>query len=260
MAVVTANGAQLEYETRGDGSPVLFLHSLLTDRTAYDEILPAFARRQAVTPSLPGFGLSTVRAETVEEYAEQLAVLTDAGVLPPRADIVGNGLGSFIALALATRFGSRFNRLVLIGAGAAFTAEGKTSFRNMREAALSKGMVAVAETAIARLFPQEFILANPAVADRHRQILRGFHPEHFASACGALLAVDLTPALPAISNPVLIVVGTCDHATPVALGRELAARLPRACLVELRGQGHAPHIQSPQTLVQTIAGFLDLSI
>jgi 3-oxoadipate enol-lactonase len=119
-------------------------------------------------------------------------------------------------------------------------------------------MGALADAAIERMFPEDFIAAEPAVIADRKAVFERIDPTVFAAAARALSTLDLGPSLGRIKNPVLIVVGEKDGATPPALARELQARLSDARLIEIPGLGHCPHIQDPDAFVATVAPFLGL--
>jgi len=53
------NGARVEYDQHGAGAPLLLIHSLLTELTVFDVMLPRLAKERCVTRiNLPGFGAS----------------------------------------------------------------------------------------------------------------------------------------------------------------------------------------------------------
>ena len=89
-------------------------------------------------------------------------------------------------------------------------------------------------------------------------MFKGIDAGMFAASCRNLAALDLTPDLAKITNPTLVVIGEVDSATPAAIGRELAARLPDGRAVELDGVGHCPHMQVPDRFVAAITPFLRL--
>lgn len=60
MAIVTVEGLDVEYRQDGAGPDLLLLHSLLTELTVIDEILPALTRtHRATLIDLPGVGASS---------------------------------------------------------------------------------------------------------------------------------------------------------------------------------------------------------
>jgi 3-oxoadipate enol-lactonase len=251
---------RLDLEIVGEGRDLVLLHSLLSDRTSYEPLAARIAgQRRLILVNLPGFGRSAPAGATPADHADALADLFDGLALPPETDVLGNGLGGFVALALAARHGARFARLVLIGSGIAFPEAGHATFRALADKVEQDGMAAVAGAAMRRMFPEAFIQANPAIIAEREAVFTRIDPKVFATACRALAALDLSDELASVRNPTLIVVGAEDQATPPTLGRALAERLANADLTLLRGLGHCPHIQDPDAFVSAVAPFLGLS-
>jgi 3-oxoadipate enol-lactonase len=238
---------------------LVLLHSLLSDRTAFDRIAPHLAlERRLWLVNLPGFGASAPAGPALEDFADRIASELPRHGLTTPADLLGNGFGGFVSVALAVRHGKLFDRLVLVDTGAAIPLQGKAAFAAMAERVESGGMEAVLAMALQRMFPDEFLAANPAIAEQRRASLRAATPEHFAAACRALANFDMRAKLAAIRNPTLVVVGLRDTATPPALSYELAKGIAGAKLVELPECGHSPHIQDPEGFWRAIRAFLTL--
>ena len=61
MPTLKVNGLAVEYAQRGSGPDLLLVHSLLTELTVFERVLPRLADGRRVTRiNLPGFGASTV--------------------------------------------------------------------------------------------------------------------------------------------------------------------------------------------------------
>ena len=253
--------ARLEVQDLGKGRALVLLHSLLSDRSAFDRIAPRLAReRRVLLVDLPGFGASAPAGARLEDYADRIAEnLPLLGLEPAETDVLGNGFGGFVAVALAVRHGAKFDRLVLVDTGAAIPDSGKPAFHKMAELVEKGGMNAVVETALQRMFPPEFLSQHPEIASQRRASLLKMNPARFAAACRALAALDLRANLGGIRNPTLVVVGLKDTATPPALSHELGARIPGAQLIELAHCGHSPHIQDPEGFWQAVKPFLGLA-
>jgi 3-oxoadipate enol-lactonase len=249
----------LEVEIVGRGRDLVCLHSLLSDKSSFAPFAERIAdRRRLILTNMPGFGASPAGAEPVAGYADAVASLFDDMSLPPGTDVVGNGLGGFVALSLAARHGPRFDRAVLIGSAVAFPEDGRAKFRMLAERAEREGMPALADTAMKRMFSDAFIAANPELIADRRAVYGRIDPEVFAGAARALAILDFGPDLERIRNPILVVAGSEDGATPPALGRALVDQIAGAQFVELPGLGHCPHIQDPDSFVSAISGFLRL--
>jgi len=147
-------------------------------------------------------------------------------------------------------------RLVLADAGAAFSEPGREAFRGMARGAAAKGLEAIADTAMRRLFAPDFHAANPDLVAERRRIFLESDTAVIIAACEALAALDLRPALAEVRIPVLAVVGEQDEATPLAMSREVVAGLPNATLTILEGLAHVPQLQAPDRFLDAVLPFL----
>jgi 3-oxoadipate enol-lactonase len=258
MPIIEFNGLRAEYRQEGRGPGFLMLHSLLTEMTVFERILPPLqAGRRITLLNLPGFGASSpMKLDSVADHADHVARAMDALSLPGDTDVFGNGFGAFVALELAVRHGARFRRLVVADTLAAFPEPARAPFRGMAERVRGGGMAAVLDTAIARMFPPGFTEANADAVAARRKALAAVDPECFARACLALAGLDLTGRLEAIRNPTLVLCGALDQTTPPALARELANRIAGARYEEIPGSGHCPMLEQPDALVRLVEEFL----
>jgi pimeloyl-ACP methyl ester carboxylesterase len=80
----------------------------------------------------------------------------------------------------------------------------------------------------------------------------------FTDACKVLQKVDLTPLLHRLDVPTLVVCGEFDQATPPALVKIVAEKIPGARYVELKDCGHCPPLEQPQQFLATIGEFVGL--
>jgi 3-oxoadipate enol-lactonase len=253
------NDKALDVARQGHGRNLVLLHSLLSDRTAFDKIAPRLARERTLwLPNLPGFGASAPAGPTLDDVADRIADQLVAQGLEGPTDLLGNGFGGFVSVALAVRHGKLFDKLVLVDTGAAIPPEGKPAFHGMAKRVEDGGMEAVLTAALQRMFPDDFLAANPAIAAERKATLRAAQPAHFAAACRALMKFDMRGELSGIRHPTLVVVGLRDTATPPALSHELAKGIVGAKLAEMPECGHSPHIQDPSGFWQSIKAFLDL--
>src|SRR5688572_24340348 len=257
MAIVAVGGGKVDIEQVGSGRDLVLLHSLLTDRSAFDRVVPALsAARRLTLVNLPGYGASSPAGDDVESYADRVAGLFPALNLPPQTDVLGNGLGGFIALSLATRHGTLFDRLIVADALAAFPDPAKLPLRNLAARVAQEGMSGALDAAIQRMFPPAFIAANPRIVEERRHALGKADPACFRAACLALARLDLAPVLGTIRNPTLVMAGALDQTTPTALVRELSTRIIGAEFLEIDGCGHCPQIEDPPAFVKAVNGFL----
>ena len=250
----TVNGAQVEYEQQGAGAPLLLIHSLLTELTVFDVMLPRLTKERRVTRiNLPGFGASApVELSSVAAHADHVARVMDVLELPKNCTVFGNGFGAFVALELAIRHGSRFGRLLVADTLAAFPEPARAPFRGMAAKVSAEGMKGVLDTAIGRMFPPAFAERHPDVIAARKAALAKVDPQCFARACLGLAALDLSAKVPGIKNPTLVMCGALDQTTPPALAKELAQKIPGARYEEIADSGHCPMLEQPEVLAAKI--------
>jgi 3-oxoadipate enol-lactonase len=171
------------------------------------------------------------------------------------AIVLGNGYGGFVALQMAIRHPGIAAKFILADCGAAFSEPGRQAFRNMA-AATAKGLSAITDVAMRRLFAPEFQAQHPDLMRDRREAFLKTDPDVFRAACGALAELDLRPELTKVKIPVLVLVGEHDEATPPPMSHELAKGLPNARLEIIAGCAHVPMLQAPEIFLKAIGGFL----
>jgi len=235
----------------------LLLHSLLTEMSVFERVLPRLAQAHRVTClNLPGFGASDpVELSSVGEHADHVVRAMDALSLPSIVDVFGNGFGAFVALELAIRHGARIGRLMVADTVPAFPEPAKAPFRGMAEKVRATGISAILDTAIGRMFPPAFQAAHPEVVAARTAALAPTNALCFARACEALAALDLRPQLARIRNPTLVMCGALDQTTTPALAREVASAIPGAVYRDIEDSGHCPMLEQPEALVSMIEWF-----
>lgn len=117
MTTVSA-GAEIFWESHGDGPPLFLLHGNGEDSSSFSAQIPALAAtRRVITVDSRGHGKSSAGGAklTLSQMAEDLiAVMDDAGI--ESADFLGFSDGGNIALILTVKHPERVRSLVVSGA------------------------------------------------------------------------------------------------------------------------------------------------
>jgi 3-oxoadipate enol-lactonase len=257
MALVETAHGKVDVERMGAGRDLVLLHSLLTDRSAFAAVAPALARERRVwLVNLPGYGASAPGGATVDAYADAVAATIEALGLPRQTDVLGNGLGGFVATALALRHGDRLDRLVLVDCLAGFPEVGKEPLRALARTVRAQGMGAALDAAVRRMFPPSYIAAHPEVVEERKRALLRMDPATFSALCLALAEVEHAPHLARIRNRTLVLAGELDATTAPELARKLAEGIPGARFAIVPGCGHCPQIERPDAFVAAVEEFL----
>jgi 3-oxoadipate enol-lactonase len=257
MEQLTVPEGDLTAVRAGSGRDLVILHSLLTDRAAFDAVLPRLSARFRVTvPNLPGFHGSKPVDGGLAGYIGWVKRVLDAFEIGDEPILMGNGFGGTLALAFALVHGDRIGRLVLCDVAPGFPEAGKQAFRIMAATAAEGGMGAIAEIAAKRVFHTVYLGKYPEAIEERRAVLQKIDPAGFRAACMALVEADLVSDLISVAVPTLVICGELDQATPPELNRLIAAKVPGARYVELPHCGHCPPLEQPEAFLAAIEEFL----
>ncbi|MCX5514408.1 3-oxoadipate enol-lactonase [Kaistia algarum] len=258
MLMVRAHGTCLHVKVDGPvGAPtVLLLNSLGTELRMWDGVADALAGPfRVIRFDKPGHGLSEAaeRPYSIRQLAAYaLSVLDAFGV--ERAHVVGLSIGGQIAMALADAYPRRIDRLVLSNTAARI---GSPQMWSDRIGALERGGIAsIADPILERWFSARWRRDHPEELAGWRAMLTRCDLAGYLGCCEALAGADLTAACTAIRQPVLVIAGSEDGATPPALVQSTAALIPQAAFVCIEGAGHLPCIEQPDAYLRLLRGFL----
>ena len=202
--MVTFASATVTATVSGSGPALWIFHSLLADAGSCIPLAQALSDRFTVTlPNLPGFAGSSATTPQLRAIADRMA----EAIAGQPVTIIGNGYGSFVALELALRHPALVRRLALAGTGAAFSEPGRQAFRNMAAAVTGKGLAAIADVAMRRLFAPAFQAAHPALMAERRAAFLNTDPAVFTGACAELAALDLRAQVASLDIPLLALAG-----------------------------------------------------
>jgi pimeloyl-ACP methyl ester carboxylesterase len=268
---VEVAGTAVNVVELGEGDPIVFIHGLAGSWQNWLEQLPVCARsHRAIAFDLPGFGQSPMPPEkiAIAGYGRLVAALLTA-LEVPRAVIVGNSMGGFIAAEVAIQFPARVERLVLVSA-AGLTVEHQRDERALAvlkylEARLTAwgGWVGARADDLARrrryrralmalVVAHADLLPAPLVAEQ----LRGSGKPGFVDALAALTDYPIRDRLGRISCPTLIVWGENDVLVPVADAAEFERLIPDSRRVVYADTGHLAMLERPAAFNALLAKFI----
>lgn len=241
----------------GSGRDLVILHSLLTDRHAFDPVLDDLSARFRVTLlNLPGFHGSKAVGGSIADYITFVRESFDEFGIARDAIVMGNGFGGTVALAFALSDPGRVGKLILADVAPGFPPEGKQAFRVMSEKVAAGGLGSIADIASNRVFHADYLARHPDASGERRAVLLRIDPGAFRAACAALIDADLVAQLPQLKVPTLVVFGELDQATPPALNILISSKVPGARHIELKGCGHCPPLEQPRQFLAAIKDFI----
>lgn len=256
MAFVDRNGTRIHWrcDGRADAPALVLVGSLGSDHTMWSPVLDGLARHfRVLRLDTRGHGASDAPAGdyTLADLAgDVLAVAQAAGTT--RFHYAGVSLGGMIGMWLAATHPQCVDRLVLSNTAAEAD---PARFAERIAAVRSGGMAAIADGVLERWFTPAFAARGGPHVEAVRRVLLGIDPEGYAGCCAAIRDMALAPLLGRIGAPTLVIAGSQDPSTPPALGRAIAAAIPRARYLELPG-AHFTHSEQPERWVEAVTGFL----
>lgn len=255
MQSVETSWGRVGCSVHGEGGvPLLFLHGVGSDRSAWDGQLEVFGQdRMAVAIDLPGYGGSDRggEGEGRADFARAGLAALDALEIE-RAHVCGLSLGGVIALALHALAPERVASLILADSFAHHP-EGRAVLDRSLEGAATLGMAGLANGRADALLAHP---ADPAVRRGVIETMSRIDPAAYARAAEAVWLADMRREAAAVSCPALILCGSEDRITPPALSEELKRLIPHAGLIEIAGAGHLPNLERPAIFNRVLAAVL----
>lgn len=237
-----------------DAPAVIFANSLGTDMRIWDGVVTALPDelrvirwdkrghgRSSVPPAPYSMGALVRDAERVMDSLE----VRDAV-------FVGLSIGGMIAQALAVKRPDLIRALVLSNTAVKM---GTAQMWHDRIAVIEAGgLEAVADSVMERWFGRTF-RAGPDLALWRARFLAG-PVKGYIGCCHAIAGTDLLTPTSGLRIPTLAIAGAEDGASPPDLVRETADLIPGSKFALLRGVGHIPCVEAPETYAATLTKFL----
>ncbi len=245
------NGLETYFGEEGQGDPVVLLHGWGSSSQSLTPLCGDLATTfHVLAVDLPGFGCSQPppSAWGAQDYADHILRLKqEAGI--ERAALVGHSFGGRVAIALAASQPARVSRLALV-AGAGIRAPRSAGYSvRVATAKLVKhffslpGWGATGQRILAKV--------SSRLGSRDYRAAGNMRP-----TLVKVVNEDLTPILPAIQAPTLLLWGDRDQEVPRSAMETMAARIPQSRLVVFAGAGHFPFLDAPEEFCRTLREFL----
>lgn len=245
----------VEIEGPVDAPALLVSNSLGTDFHMWDGQMPVLSQKfQVIRYDSRGHGGSVAEdgPYSIEQLGQDALNILDALDIS-KANFLGLSLGGMVGMWLMTHHGNRIEKAVLANTGAQL---GSPDLWNMRiRTSRNEGMEPLVAGTLERWFSPEFSERAPAEVEKVAQMVRNTPPLGYASCCAAIRDMDQREAIRAITNQVLVIVGTKDPATPPAMGGLIAGTIPNARLIDLDG-AHLSNIEAESAFTRAVVAFL----
>ena len=233
---------------------IVLLHGAGFDHSSWALHSRWFAHHgyNVLAPDLPGHGRSSgPPLPAISEMADWTAALIEAAGAA-RARLVGHSMGSLIALETAARHPAKVSALSLIGTAATMTVG-----PDLLKAAEANDRSAIDMVSIWGLGFQAELGGSLApglwMHSGAQRVLEQCRPGVLFNDLAACNAYQNALAAAAqVTVPATFILGERDMMTPAKAGKTLAAALPNARTIILRGAGHMMMAERPDELLAAL--------
>lgn len=256
---------------RGEGPcPTVLIHGGLSEAGEW-ALLAGRLPGHVVIPDRPGCGLSYRIDYTGADYRKEAAAwLLDLldGIGADRADLVGNSMGGFFAMAFALARPDRVRRLVLVGAPAGLDRHIQLFLRlwgNQIAGSIIGRLRITDPEALRRRVFAPLLVAHPErvpLEILENAVAAAALPGADRAAYSMLRAVTtlggwrrrlmMRDDMARLAVPTLFIWGEADAFAPPSSGRDMAARMPDARIEVIPDTGHLPHLERPEAVAQLL--------
>lgn len=243
---------------QGQGEPVVFLHGIGGGAKSFLRQLEGLSGEfDCIAWDAPGFGRSTPLASvTFENLAAALNKLMDDLGLQS-AHIVGHSLGGMIAQEYVARYPARVRSLVLACTSPAFgwpDGDWQKQFIEARLGPIERGMTM--EENARELLPSLLVRADPHDVELAIACMGEIPAPTYKATVRCLVTFDRRASLADIKVPTLALASENDRAAPASVLEKMAARIPGARFVCLKGLGHLSYMEDPKAYNDEIRRFV----
>jgi len=245
--VDTPYGSVFYAESNRASSPVILIHGAGSSHLGWSKELRRLEDRRVLTIDLPGHGRSTSQGYAqIKPYAGAVLSLLDALQIE-QAILIGHSMGGAISQMLAVEHPARVAGLVLIGTGA-YLGVNPDLLRNIEEN-YDLATELINKWSWSKDTPED--LRRLGLAELRKVPQNVLYGDY--AACSQF---DLREQITQINAPALVIGGTADKMTPLALNQFLVDNIRQSTWVQIEGGGHWMMLEQPQAVGAAITAWL----
>jgi pimeloyl-ACP methyl ester carboxylesterase len=267
--MIHSGDIDIAYKTFGKGYPLILIMGYSGTMNFWDPVVlgELVSNYEVIIFDNRGMGSTGASDKefTIEQFADDTAGLMDALKIK-KAHVLGWSMGTNIAIEFAIKYPDKVHKLILYAAdcgGKEAIQPSPDVIEMMRLTDTAGNPGEMAEKLVKLLFPEKWLRENPALwkyysaaaihdipteRSRKQNIERQFKAMEIWQ--GAYTR------LPQLTRPTLLITGTDDVITPPQNSQILAAHIPGARLLQIKGGGHGLIYQYPKRFSQAVLTFL----
>lgn len=255
------NGIRLAYDDVGTGPVIVLLHGFPLNRTMWRPQLGDLvaAGYRVITLDLRGFGESDEPdgPYSMELFSDDLVSLLDHLEIE-HAIVAGMSMGGYVLFNLLIRYPERVSGAVFaVTRSVADDEAGRARRLQLATEVLKFGPQVVADSFHPLMFAPGTVEARPKLAE---EVYGWMVTTGSRGLAGGLLAMrerqDVTPLLPSMTKPSLVIGAEQDRACPIEHPRMIADGINGSRLEIIADAGHLVNLEQPNRFNHCLLEFL----
>ena len=262
MPTQTVGDVELYYELHGEGQPIVLLHGLAGDCSAWKaqiEVLSKDYRILALDNRGAGRSSAPDYPYTTRHFADDTIALMDAVGISEPAHVVGRSMGGAIAQEITLAWPDRVRSLVITASFGKLDRYGYRILHNINEVVKAQGFAAAARHQALFFFPPPYFNENKEQLDAVEEMLaNATGPVHgYSHGTHACLTHDSLDRLHQVKCPTLVMTGGRDVLCAADASRAIAERIPNCKLRIYEPASHFFLIQCYEESMADLKNFID---
>ena len=252
----------LHWTQEGQGPAVVLSHALGCDTSMWDGVAAALKGRYTVLRhDHRGHGQSEAVPGpcTIDLLADDVAGLIKEHSASP-VHFVGLSMGGMTAQALAVRHPQLLKSITIANAAMHYDDAARAMWAARVKTVLAQGVASIADGAMQRWFTPEFRADETGGGKQRVAALRlqleKTDAKAYAASCEAVANIDFRASNGSIQCPALVIGGTRDEATPVALSEAICKSIQGAQLRTLPA-AHLSAVEQPAAFADLLVDFFE---
>jgi 3-oxoadipate enol-lactonase len=250
---------RLNFVKEGRGPTIVLSHALGCNLGMWDDVAAQLVSGCTVLRyDHRGHGKSEVVAGpySVEDMADDAAALIEEHS-SGEVHFIGLSMGGMVAQQLAVRHPQLVTSIVVANSSSYYDEAARAIWKARIETVRSQGMEAIADGVMQRWFTPEF-REDPEGAKRVaalRAVLVANDPKAYVDSCEAVSRIEFYGTNPRIACPALVIAGTRDESTPLAMSKVIRNTISGAELATLP-TAHLSAVERPAEFASLAVEFI----
>ncbi|WP_274423914.1 alpha/beta fold hydrolase [Chelativorans sp. YIM 93263] len=249
---------RIAHYVKGEGPDVLFVHGNASTHEVWSHVVRDLAvDYRCISYDLRGHGASSKEYDklTLDLLVDDLEQLRNELSLR-ECFLVGHSLGALIAAEYAYRFPDRVRKLCMIAAPARRDEKAKSAGKQLLRQLSADGVGKVLPGLVKRWYTNAFVAAHPGSLEARLEQLNSIEDRVFIDAYSLYLETDISPKLPHLRMPGLVMTGEHSSGSDARVARYIADAMPDSSLTVFREMKNGILTEIPDRVSKELARFL----